>query len=154
LFTRTKVAVVVHHVHREQWPVVGKILAKVGWFLESVVAVRVNRGLTYVTVSEFTRSELIKLGVEPSSITIAWNGCDDLPELPAFEVDREPRLVVLGRLVPHKRVEDAIEVVSALRDEWPTLTLRVVGSGWWEQSLREIVSAQGLDDVVSFAGHV
>ena len=37
LFTRARVVVLVHHVHREQWPVVGPVLARVGWFLESTV---------------------------------------------------------------------------------------------------------------------
>ena len=32
LFTRARVVVLVHHVHREQWPVVGPVLARIGWF--------------------------------------------------------------------------------------------------------------------------
>ena len=37
--TRTPVVVLVHHVHREQWPIVfGAVSARVGWFLESRVA--------------------------------------------------------------------------------------------------------------------
>src|SRR3954463_15584842 len=52
VFTPARVVVLVHHVHREQWPVVGPVLARVGWFVESKVAVRVNRGNRYVAVSE------------------------------------------------------------------------------------------------------
>ena len=62
LFTRARVVVLVHHVHREQWSILPRALARFGWFMESKVAVRVNRGAPYVAVSEVTRSELVALG--------------------------------------------------------------------------------------------
>src|SRR5688572_21295070 len=74
LTTRARVVVLVHHVHREQWPVVGPVLARIGWFLESRAAVRVNRGGRYVAVSDTTRRELVGLGVEAGSVGVAYNG--------------------------------------------------------------------------------
>ena len=62
LFTRARVVVLVHHVHREQWSILPRALARFGWFMESKVAVRVNRGTPYVAVSEVTRSELVGAG--------------------------------------------------------------------------------------------
>ena len=47
---------------------------RVGWFMESRVAVRVNRGLRYIAVSDVTRTELVDLGVRPQDIVIALNG--------------------------------------------------------------------------------
>ena len=32
-----RVAVLVHHCHREQWPVAGPVLGRLGWFVESTV---------------------------------------------------------------------------------------------------------------------
>jgi hypothetical protein len=61
---------------------------------------------------------------------------------------------VLGRLVPHKRVEHAIEVVARLRDRHPGLHLDVVGSGWWEDQLRATAERLGVTDVVEFHGYV
>ena len=75
LFTRARVVVLVHHVHREQWPVVGPLLARVGWFLESRVAVRVNCGGRYVAVSEVTRSELVDLGVDAGASPSPTTAC-------------------------------------------------------------------------------
>ncbi len=155
LFTRAQVVVLVHHVHREQWPVVGPVLARVGWFLESQVAPRVNRGLRYLAVSDVTRGELIQLGVDPRAITIAWNGCQPVPTtLPPVSPNPAPSLVVLGRLVPHKRVEHAVAALAALRHEFPGLTLRVVGSGWWEESLRAEIDRLGVASEVELVGHV
>ena len=154
LFTRARVAVLVHHVHREQWSILGPVLSRVGWFMESRVAVRVNRGTPYVTVSEVTRSELVDLGVRAKDITIAWNGMPPVPDHVPRPQSHAPQLVMLVRLVPHKRVEHAMEAVAALRHRHPGLHLTVMGSGWWEPQLLERRAELGLDDSVSFLGHV
>ena len=66
LATRSPVVVLVHHVHREQWPIVfGRVTAKVGWTIESRIAPRFYRGHQYVVVSQETRSELAELGSTP-----------------------------------------------------------------------------------------
>ena len=154
LFTRARVAVLVHHVHREQWSIVGPVLARVGWFMESRIAVRVNRGASYLTVSEVTRSELVDLGVRAQDVTIAWNGMPPVPvHMPRPQAEA-PHLVMLVRLVPHKRVEHAMEAVAALRGRHPGLHLTVMGSGWWEQELLRRRAELGLEDDVSFVGHV
>ncbi len=154
LFTRARVVVLVHHVHREQWSILRPALARFGWFMESRVAVRVNRGTRYVAVSEVTRSELVALGVRAGDITIAWNGRPPVPDFVPAPVSPTPRLVMLVRLVPHKRVEHALEAVAALRGEFPGLHLRVMGAGWWEDHLIQRRHELGLDDTVTFLGHV
>ena len=154
LFTKAKVTVLVHHVHREQWSILNPVLARVGWFLESRVAVRVNQGLSYVAVSEVTRSELVDLGVRGNDITIAWNGLPEVPEHDPRPESAAPQLVMLVRLVPHKRVEHAMDVVAALRDRFPGLHLTVMGSGWWEPQLLQHRAELGLEDDVTFLGHV
>lgn len=154
LFTRARVVVLVHHVHREQWPIVGPVLARIGWFMESRAAVRVNRDTPYVAVSEVTRSELVELGVPAANVTIAWNG---MPTVPAFDPQPPtpyPSLVMLVRLVPHKRVEHALQAVARLRDDFPGLHLTVMGSGWWHDQLLEERQTLGLETDVTFLGHV
>jgi glycosyltransferase involved in cell wall biosynthesis len=146
--------VLVHHVHREQWPVVyDPIRARLGWFVESVAAPRAFRGRPYVTVSEASRQELIAQGVASESITVVHNGTEPLPSrLVAQEL--HPRILVLGRLVPHKRVEHVLTAASRLRHEHPGLTVAVVGDGWWAKELREAAIAHGVHDIVEFTGHV
>ena len=56
--------------------------------------------------------------------------------------------------MPQKRVEIALEAVAALRGRVPGLHLDVVGSGWWEPTLRERVAELELGDAVTFHGHV
>ena len=62
LATRAPVVNLVHHVHREQWPVVfGPRAASTGWWVESRLAPAVYRRTRYVAVSGATRDELVRL---------------------------------------------------------------------------------------------
>lgn len=152
--TRTPTVVLVHHVHREQWPVVyDPVRARIGWFVESVVAPRAFRRCRYVAVSQATRAELVEHGVPADAISVVHNGVDPLPDT-GVAPDSSPRILVLGRLVPHKRVEHVIVAAAALRDRHPGLTVAIVGDGWWAEELRQAARAHGVEDLVEFTGHV
>src|SRR4051812_16443394 len=154
LVTRKPVVVLVHHVHREQWPVVYPGLpGRVGWWIERRLAPWLYRREQYVAVSRATRAELRQLGVTGPRVAVVHNGTD-----PALAVDvtksPTPMIAVVGRLVPHKQVEHAIDAAIALRAEFPDLRLHVVGGGWWEGNLHEYAARQGAGDTVVFEGHV
>ena len=158
LFTRTPVVNLTHHLHREQWQVIfGRALGRVGWWLESRVAPRVYRHCRYVAVSEATRADLARIGVTPERVGVVYSGID-APVLPldaeAWPRSAAPSLVVLGRLVPHKRVEVALATLARLRGRWPELTLTVVGQGYWESALRAEAERLGVADAVRICGHV
>ena len=158
LFTRAPVVNLTHHLHREQWRVIfGPALGRVGWWLESRVAPRVYRRCRYVTVSQATRTDLGRLGIGPARVSVVYSGMD-APVLPldadAWPRSATPSLVVLGRLVPHKRVEVALRTLAELRARWPELTLTVAGQGYWEDELRAEAERLGVADAVHFAGHV
>ncbi|AMY52750.1 GDP-mannose-dependent alpha-(1-6)-phosphatidylinositol monomannoside mannosyltransferase [Rhodococcoides fascians D188] len=152
------VTLLVHHCHREQWPVAGPMMAKLGWWLESTISPKVHRRNQYLTVSLPSADELIALGVDRERIAVVRNGADDIPlSVPEGGEDTRtphPSLSVLSRLVPHKQIEDAIDVVAALRGSIPDIHLDVIGGGWWERNLREYVTSLGVDRYVTFHGHV
>jgi glycosyltransferase involved in cell wall biosynthesis len=154
LFTRARVVNVTHHLHREQWSAVfGPHLGRVGWWLESRVAPRVYQRCRYLTVSEATRADLLSVGVAGERVGVVYSGLD-APVLPvdsaAWPRSPQPSVVVLGRLVPHKRVELAMDAVAAI----PGATLTVVGHGYWEPQLRSYAERIGVRDSVTFAGFV
>ena len=154
LWCRIPVIALVHHVHREQWPVVlPPRLARIGWWIESRLAPKVYRKCRYVTVSGATRDELAVLGVDPERVSIIHNGTPDMTTAPVART-AEPSLVVLGRLVPHKQVEVALHAVAELSGELPGLSLVVAGQGWWEPALRRTASDLGIATRVRFAGFV
>ncbi|WP_101950787.1 glycosyltransferase family 4 protein [Mycobacterium sp. 3519A] len=151
----SRVAVLVHHCHREQWPVAGPVLGRIGWFVESRLSPRVHRRNQYVTVSLPSARDLTGLGVRPTQIAVVRNGLDEAPPQ-TLTVPRSttPRVVVLSRLVPHKQIEDALEAVAALRPRLPDLHLDILGGGWWQQPLVEHAALLGISDAVTFHGHV
>ncbi len=150
--------VLVHHGHREQWPVAGALIGRIGWWIESRLSPRVHRDNQYLTVSLPSAEELAVLGVERERIAVVRNGAEPVPEgAPtgsAATRSPEPRAVVLSRLVPHKQIEDALIAVARLRERIAGLRLDVIGGGWWEENLRATAHELGIDDIVTFHGHV
>jgi glycosyltransferase involved in cell wall biosynthesis len=155
LVARAPVAVLVHHCHREQWPVAGRIVGRIGWLIESVLSPRVHRRDQYVTVSLPSARDLADLGVDSDRIAVVRNGLDAAPpQTLTAPRSATPRVVVLSRLVPHKQIEDAMAAAAALRSRIPGLHLDVVGGGWWHQRLLDYAARLGIADAVTFHGHV
>lgn len=148
-----RVAVLVHHCHREQWPLAGRWLGRLGWFCESTISPRVHRRNQYVTVSLPSARDLTDLGVSVNRIAVVRNGLDKTPAL-RMPRSATPRVVVLSRLVPHKHIEDALDAVAVLRTRIPGLHLDIVGDGWWRDRLVSHAARLGIADSVTFHGHV
>ncbi|MCV7322848.1 glycosyltransferase family 4 protein [Mycolicibacterium confluentis] len=150
-----RAVVLVHHCHREQWPVAGRRTGRFGWFVESWLSPRLHRHNQYVTVSLPSMRDLSELGVDPRHIAVVRNGLDPAPAA-TLTAPRSaaPRVSVLSRLVPHKQIEDALDAVAVLRERIPGLHLDVVGGGWWQQNLVDHAAALGISDAVTFHGHV
>lgn len=152
--TRTPVILLTHHCHEQQWPVAGRVLGRIGWWLESRISPRIHRRHQWVTVSQPSADELAALGIPGDNITIIRNGCDPAPAVPGV-AEPARRLVCVSRLVPHKQLEHAIDVIADLHATRPgEVVLDIAGSGWWENRLRAHAAARGVEHAVNFHGHV
>jgi glycosyltransferase involved in cell wall biosynthesis len=149
-----RVAVLVHHCHRDQWPLAGRWLGRLGWFCESTISPRAHRRNQYVTVSLPSARDLADLGVALDRIAVVRNGLDQAPPQTQVARSATPRVAVLSRLVPHKHIEDALDAVAVLRTRMPALHLNIVGSGWWRDRLVAHAQRLGIGDSVTFHGHV
>ncbi|MEV4353567.1 glycosyltransferase family 4 protein [Nonomuraea sp. NPDC049625] len=136
---RTRVLCVVHHVHDRQFDVhLPWWLAALGRFLEGPVSRWAYRGRECVAVSPSTvRAMRERLGWR-GPIHLVPNGVPGRLSAPRASAarSRRPRLVCVGRLVAHKRVELLLEAVPELRKRWPDLVVDVVGRGPEEARLR------------------
>lgn len=155
LVRRRGVQVLVHHVHREQWQIIypGR-KGKLGWWVESWLAPRLYRRNRYITVSRSSRHDLVALGVAEQRISVVYNGIDVPHPSRLLPRSATPRVCVLGRLVPHKQVEHALQVLARLAGELPELRLDVIGEGWWHDELTRVAAELGVRDRVTFHGHV
>jgi glycosyltransferase involved in cell wall biosynthesis len=148
-----QVVMVVHHVSRETWSAFfgGNILGRLGWWVESRVVTRLYRRARYVAVSGPTRDELVAIGVEADRVSVVHNAGEPIPER-SVPPRSAPTLCVVSRLVRHKQVDHAVEVLARLVDEFPGLTLRVVGDGPSRAALLDRARELGVSDRVELLG--
>lgn len=69
-----------------------------------------------------------------------------------------PRILVVGRVVPHKGIREAVQTLAELRRQFPAATLTVLGNlrgdPPYVQKVRDTIASLGLDRAVSLVGRV
>jgi glycosyltransferase involved in cell wall biosynthesis len=125
LWRRKPTICFVNHIHTEQWDQwFPAPIAAVGRYLETHAMPAAYRNRLFVAVSPSTADNLEAMGVDRDRIRIIINGTD-LPDEVGAEAP-EPLFVGLGRLVPHKRFELAVEAYNQIR---PAVGGRLVIAG-------------------------
>jgi glycosyltransferase involved in cell wall biosynthesis len=77
------------------------------------------------------------------------------PSLDTPSPPKDQYLLVLGRVVPHKRVEEAIKIFACVREKIPALRLVIAGSQYepYQEKLQALISAdRTLTEAVAFTG--
>lgn len=151
------VVLLVHHLFgatafREANP----LLAAATWLLERPVP-RVFEGVPTIAVSDSTRKDLVRRGMDPERIEVVPNGVDvdRYTPLPAGgERFPEPSLLFLGRLKRYKRIDLVLQAVARLADRGMEVTLRIAGAGDHAASLRSLADRLDLGPRVRFEGFV
>ena len=152
----TALVLVMHHVHQEQFRTYfPRPLADVGRFLERRAMPRVYRDVRTLAVSVSTHREMIAQLGWHRPVKIVPNGA--VPPAPPTSADRIPpdstdRIVVLGRLATHKRIDLVVRAVADLLPTRPGLRLDIVGRGPEEPVLRALVEELGVGDRVTLHG--
>lgn len=109
-----------------------------------------------IAVSEATRAAMIAKWRVRQPITVIHNGVN----LPEGVQRREPvssqavRVLSLSRLAPEKRIDSLIEAFALVKSVQPGATLTVAGDGPLREELQTRAVELGLEDAVSFPGHV
>ena len=151
LSRRTPVVVVVHHVHQDQFLLtMRRPVADLGRFLEKRAMPRAYRRATTVAVSESTVTEMRERLGWRGPVHVLHNGSDPAP---AGSPGRVPdRVVVLGRVVAHKRVDLVVRAIADVRRRRPGVTVDVVGTGDEIDRVRAAIREEHLDDAVMLHG--
>lgn len=125
LWRRRPVLCVVHHIHHDQWRMrFNAGVARAGWWMERVAMPRLYD--RFLAVSPSTALGLQEIGVPADRIRVLPVGVD-LARTTA-RPSRDPRFLVLGRLVPHKRVDLVLRAWERVRPRVGG-TLAIVGDG-------------------------
>jgi glycosyltransferase involved in cell wall biosynthesis/O-antigen/teichoic acid export membrane protein len=119
-------------------------LAAVGRWLEPR-ALRLYRDVPVVTVSNSTKEDLDRIGLE--HVSVIPDGLDEPPALNGVTKEDRPTLLFVGRLALNKRPHHAIEAYGHVRRDLPDAQLWIVGQGPLEREL-----AADLPDGVDLLG--
>lgn len=102
--------------------------------------------------SEELAERLMDAGAPADKIRVHRLGVDlgtfDVPDRP----DRDPTVLMIGRLVEKKGMDDGIVAFARARKTVPKAKLHIVGDGPLRAELEALVRAEGLASSVTFAG--
>ena len=150
---RTRLLLVHHLFGPTAFQEANPVLASATWLFERIIPA-VYRGLDCVAVSESTRDDLVRRGLDPDRIEVIRNGVDLEGLGPARERFREPTVVFLGRLKRYKRVDLVLQAVARLRDRGLDVKMVVAGRGDARGALERTAGRLRIADRVRFAGFV
>lgn len=122
-------------------------IGPVAWMIESL-AMRLPDHI--IAASPQTAERLRALGVYRGSITEAPNGIDIDVIRSIYPNEAVTDLVIVGRLMAHKRVDMLLEAVALLHADGVPVTCRVIGDGPERLSLRHRARELGIDHAIDF----
>lgn len=103
-----------------------------------------------LTVSNNIKKRLIdEYKIRASKISVIYNGIDDVL-IDSVKGSKRSGLIYVGRLIPHKHVEDLLSILSKLSD----LPLQIIGQGSEGKKLINLVEKLNLNERVTFHGTV
>lgn len=157
------VVCVIHHVHDRQFRLYfGPIIGRFGGWLEGSVARRVYRDGVTVAVSPSTTQALRDRLHWTAPVVVIPNGAD-VPTASApggatatasSSRAARARLVCVGRVTRHKRVNLVLDAVNRLLSSRSDLHLDIVGGGPDVDLIRRQVIDRGLADHVTVHGYL
>jgi len=109
---------------------------------------------TIVAVSEEIRERVTSMGYPSQRVLCLPNGVDTRRFAPASPSERPPRIIFVGRLVPVKGLPVLLGAVRRLKEHFPELALDLVGAGFSEEELKQLVGELGLEAQVRFLGRI
>lgn len=104
-----------------------------------------------VGVSRFVLRKWAELTVLPIAQHVCYNGVEDLRKVSTIDVG-DVDLLFVGRLIPRKGAQYAIEATKILRERGVPAHLTIVGTGPFERQLIEMANRGGLSKFVAFKG--
>jgi glycosyltransferase involved in cell wall biosynthesis len=144
LVTRREVPVVllVHHVHQDLFAqALRPLAARLAKWLEGPASRRVYRRRAVVALSPSARAQVRRRLRFDGAVTVVPGGADRLDVRPARSAT--PRVVVVGRLTPLKRLERLVDGMAEVQAQQPDAELHLVGDGPARGSLELRARAAG-----------
>lgn len=159
LYSNKKIVVYIHEVAGDIWDKMYKFpVNKIGKTVEKLTFLPYKmRKIKFVTVSNSTKNDLVKLGIHKNAIEIVYNGVS-LKPIQEKDVIKNKNLTViyLNRIVKMKGIERAIDVFAKVVKIDNNAFFHIVGYGDDEyiKYLKDKISKLKIEKNVKFWGFV
>ncbi|TMI24829.1 glycosyltransferase family 4 protein, partial [Candidatus Bathyarchaeota archaeon] len=173
--TRKPVLVVCQHLPKEIFSIegphvlgkpLGYVLPPIARFVESAIFPVVYKRVPIFTFSESTKEDLVETGFPRENVLLFRNALAGMtmrndPLISGNAVPNAailkrstPTIVCIGRLRKYKGVQDLIKAMPKIKQEFPRVTLYIVGKGEYEPQLKRLSHSLDLDENIVFSGFV
>jgi colanic acid/amylovoran biosynthesis glycosyltransferase len=105
------------------------------------------------TVTSANIPAIEKLGVCSNEIFVSHHGIDT-SRIPVSKEKIKRRIVTAGRLITGKGMDDALKVFKQVLAKWQDAKLIILGDGPERKKLEMLAHSLGIENAVSFQGHV
>ncbi|MBF0119518.1 MAG: glycosyltransferase family 4 protein [Desulfobacterales bacterium] len=122
-----------------------------GWLISE----KIERSDFNITISEFNKKFMTKLGGNPKKIDVIHCGINPNEFVSCNEKEKKNNLLLigtLGRLVEKKGIDVLIYACNILKEKKIDFLLEIGGSGPLEIELKDLVKRLGLSNEVKFKG--
>ena len=109
--------------------------------------------------SNYSREKAEEIGIEPGILRVVKGGCDVTGQKPASKsalgiAEDKPVILICGRLVDFKGLDDALHAVTQLQQRGLDPLLLLVGEGPLRPSLQALAQQLGIESNCRFVGKV
>jgi len=133
------------------------------FFYQLIIKIVAKRAKKIITVSEYTKKDIIQLlKINESKITVTYEGVDlpidtkiDCAKLKSDLGITKDFLLYVGSAYPHKNLENLISALEICLKQNPNLQLVLVGSkNYFYQRLEKIITEKKLSESVLVTGYL
>lgn len=156
-YVKEKKVVLICEVADKLWiKMFGSIFGTLGLITEKFYLVNIYRNIPFLTISDSSKEDLIRNGVERKNITVLPMGISFPNNLRKFKKEKDPTLIFVGRLSKVKGLEDAIFSLEEISQKIPKVKLWVIGLGdiQYINYLKKLSRKLKINDRIVFFGFV
>lgn len=157
LYVKEKKIALICEVADGLWfKVFGKVYGFTGWIMEKTYLKIIYKNILFLTISNSTKEELEKNGVNKDRIHVLKMGIHKPRKILSVRKEKNPTLIFVGRVTRSKGAEDAIKVLDTLKDKYPSMKLWLVGRGdsIYLSFLKKTINKLKLTERVTILGYI
>lgn len=162
IYVKAKKLAFIHEVTKDVWKLnpwpkpFNLIPSYVGTFLEPMIFKYIYRNVTFWTVSESTKQELIEWNIKRQKIFVINNGVILTKSNKVLPKESKKTVMFLGAISEDKGIKDAISVFNEINRKDEDWQFWIVGksSTKYELLVRNMIDGFGLKTVTKFFGYV